>query len=82
MKPNNAFLDLPKNFWACVRLISQEVGYTEKTTRNVKIPAMDEIQIKLEKFDINFSRLQSQVTSRGQFGRVFTGLFCLPRRRS
>ena len=38
MKPNNTFLNLPKNFWASVRLISQAVGYTEKSTGQNELP--------------------------------------------
>jgi len=75
MKPNSSFLDLPKNFWASVRLISQEVGYTEKSTRQIKIPAIDEIRSKLEKFDIDFARLQVQQTAKGYFGQLLQDYF-------
>jgi len=75
MKPNNAFLTLPKNFWASVRLISQEVGYTEKSTGQIKIPGLDEIQSRLGKFEIDFSRLQAQQTSGGNFGKVLQDYF-------
>jgi hypothetical protein len=75
MKPNSAFLYLPRNFWASVRLISQEVGYTEKSTRQIKIPTPDEIQAKLEKFEIDFSNLQAQQTARGTFGKVLQNYF-------
>lgn len=75
MKPNNTFLDLPKNFWASVRLISQAVGYTEKSTGQIKIPVVDEIQSRLEKFEIDFSRLQAQQTASGNFGRVLQDYF-------
>jgi len=75
MKPNNVFLNLPKNFWASVRLISQEVGYTEKSTSQIKIPTPDEIQAKLEKFEIDFSNLQAQQTARGTFGKVLQNYF-------
>ncbi|KAF0106309.1 MAG: Yga2E [Anaerolineaceae bacterium] len=75
MKPNSKFLNLPKNFWASVRLISQEVGYTEKSTSQIKIPSLDEIQSKLAKFEIEFSRLQSQKTVNGNFGQILQGYF-------
>ena len=70
MKPNSAFLNLPKDFWASVRLISQEVGYTEKSTSQIKIPTSSEIQSKLEKFEIDFSRLQAQRFAKGNFGQT------------
>jgi len=75
MKPNSSFLSLPKNFWASVRLISQETGYTEKSTRQIKIPAMDEIRSKLEKFNIDFARLQTQQTAKGYFGQLLQDYF-------
>ena len=40
MEPNSIFLNLPKNFWASVRLISQEVGYTERGTGRIKVPTV------------------------------------------
>jgi len=75
MKPNNTFLNLPKNFWAGVRLISQEVGYTERSTDQIKIPVVDEIQPRFEKFEIDFSRLQAQPTASGKFGKVLQDYF-------
>lgn len=75
MKPNRTFLNLPKNFWASVRLISQEIGYTEKSTGQIKIPSPDEIQPKLEKFDVDFSRLQTQQTVNGNFGKTLQEYF-------
>jgi hypothetical protein len=75
MKPNSAFLNLPKNFWASVRLISQEVGYTEKSTGKIKTPSLSEISVKLNKFDIDFSRLQLQMTAKGSFESVLQNYF-------
>ncbi|MEW6239765.1 MAG: hypothetical protein AB1564_03025 [Chloroflexota bacterium] len=75
MKPNNAFLSLPKNFWAGVRLVSQEIGYTDRSTGQIKIPLADEIQPKLERFKIDFSRLQIQQTPRGNFGQLLQDYF-------
>ena len=44
MKPDPRFLHLPKDFWANVRLISQEVGYTVKGQGQIKVPSLAEIQ--------------------------------------
>src|SRR5574341_246997 len=60
MKPNDNFTRLPKTFWASVRLISQEVGYTEKGLDQIKVPSITEIKSKLDKFGIDFDRLQVQ----------------------
>ena len=75
MKPNSVFLNLPKNFWGSVRLISQEVGYTEKSTGQIKIPSSSDIAPKLEILNIDFSRLQEQQTSQGDFGKLLQDYF-------
>lgn len=60
MKPNESFLNLPKTFWASVRLISQQVGYTDRKTGRIKIPSTTDIGQKLTQFDIDTDRLQNQ----------------------
>ena len=45
MKPDPRFLNQPKNFWAHVRLIGQEVGYTDRRTGKIKIPTLQEIEV-------------------------------------
>ncbi len=75
MKPNEAFLNLPKNFWASARLISQEVGYTQRTTGQIKIPTNAEIEIKLQDLDINFSLLQEQSSNFRNFGELLQNYF-------
>ncbi len=44
MKANPRFLTQPKEFWANVRTISQEVGYTERGTNSIKIPSLNAIR--------------------------------------
>ena len=75
MKPNNVFLNLPKTFWASVRLISQEVGYTQRLTKQIKIPTHDEINTKLEILGIVFYRLQEQKLGGGKFSDLLQDYF-------
>jgi hypothetical protein len=79
MKPNSTFLNLPKNFWSSVRLISQQVGYTEKSTdksiARIKVPTVDQIQSKLEKFGIDLDNLHSQKIRGGNFEEALHGYF-------
>lgn len=75
MKPNNVFLKLPKTFWASVRVISQEVGYTQRKTKQIKIPNNLEINTKLSKLNINFDRLQAQNINSGNFGNLLHDYF-------
>ena len=48
MTPDSRFLRQPKHFWANVRTISQEVGYTQNTSRKkgegkIRVPTLGEI---------------------------------------
>jgi hypothetical protein len=43
MKPSRRFLNQPKDFWAHVRSISQEVGYTQRASGSVKVPSLDDV---------------------------------------
>lgn len=44
MKPNERFCGLPGEFWANVKLISQQLGYTERGTGQVKIYNREKIE--------------------------------------
>jgi hypothetical protein len=44
LNPNPQFLAQSKEFWANVRTISQEVGYTQRGKGTIKIPSLVEIQ--------------------------------------
>ena len=57
MIPDSRFLNLPKNFWANVRLIGQEVGYTIRGEGIVKIPSLHEIRGAFNKIGLGTSQL-------------------------
>ena len=42
MTPNEHFLAQPREFWALVRQVSQQVGYTERGKGRVKAPTIEE----------------------------------------
>jgi hypothetical protein len=76
MKPNSIFLNLPKKFWACVRLISQEVGYTERKTRRIKVPTLLSMETRLDHFGINLELLQAQqINSNLTYGTLLQNYF-------
>jgi len=75
MKPNDIFLRLPKTFWAGVRLISQEIGYTEKGTNQIKIPSLRKIESKLDKYGIDLDLLQSQKINTHRFETLLQDYF-------
>jgi len=53
MSPDKRFVTFKKNFWAYVKAISQEVGYTDRTTQTIKIPTAKEIMQTLTKLSLN-----------------------------
>jgi hypothetical protein len=66
MLPNSDFVGLPKAFWANIRTISQEVGYTIKPTRQkgvtgqagpIKVPSELEIKSALESINLTAKHL-------------------------
>lgn len=55
MKADPRFLRLPKDFWAHVRSLSQELGYTDKA--QVKVPTFEEILKGLEKLGLSANHI-------------------------
>lgn len=53
MKPEARFLNQPKHFWANVRTISQQVGYTVRSTKQIKVPTLTEIRTVLRDLGLN-----------------------------
>jgi hypothetical protein len=60
VKPNPLFLNLPKDFWANVRLISQEVGYTNRGQGQIKIPSLDQIRECFSEMSLDIGYLIDQ----------------------
>lgn len=57
MKADTRFLNQPKKFWAYVRTIGQEVGYTTRKTKTtpskVKVPSITEIEKAFRKLNLD-----------------------------
>ncbi len=60
MKPDPKFIHLPKDFWANVRLISQEVGYTVRGLDRVKVPSVEEMRKAFTKLSLDSRHLFDQ----------------------
>jgi len=84
MQPNKEFLSLPKNFWANVRTISQEVGYTDRVKRRqgvrgqpgpIKVPTLAEIQAAFEAIDLDSGRLATARQRPTRLGRQVIAYF-------
>ena len=69
MKPDNRFLTQPGYFWAYVRTISENVGYTVRKKGLIKVPTLSEITAALNKLGLSTDRVASddhQLTELGQ----------------
>lgn len=57
MKANPQFSNLPKPFWAAVRTLTQEVGYTVRGQNQVKVPTIGEIRRAFDGLRLNPAHL-------------------------
>lgn len=53
MTPDSKFVGLPKSFWAFVRLIGQQCGYTRRGTGRILIPSRDDVETLMEEMNIS-----------------------------
>ncbi|MBX9790613.1 MAG: hypothetical protein K2Y37_16980 [Pirellulales bacterium] len=84
MQPNKNFVGLPKSFWANIRTISQEVGYTVRPRRQkgvkgqagpIKVPTLAEIKAALESIDLTAMHLVAQDGHATDLGRQVIDYF-------
>jgi hypothetical protein len=57
MKPDTRFSNQNKDFWANVRLISEEAGYTSRGSGQIKIPSIENIKHALLARGLVFSHI-------------------------
>lgn len=69
MKADARFLTQPKEFWANVRTISQEVGYTRRGANSIKIPPLDAIQEKFNKLELSTDHIVGEDGTLTDFGQ-------------
>lgn len=53
MKASPKYSKMPKSFWATVRSVSQEVGYTVRNQDQVKVPTVSEIREAFKSLNLN-----------------------------
>jgi hypothetical protein len=72
LKADTRFLAQPKEFWANVRTISQEVGYTERGANSIKIPSLSAVQEKFGKLHLSTVHIAGENGQLTDFGhRLF-----------
>lgn len=60
LRPDERFLRKPKAFWASVRTISQQVGYTQRGTGRIKIPELKAMQKAFRDLGLSGAVLRSE----------------------
>ena len=60
MKPNQRFIGLDKTFWAHVRSISEELGYTNRKTKTIRVPTLQELNEALKQLSLSSAHLRNK----------------------
>ena len=68
MKPQAHFKQQHKDFWAYVRLLGQEIGYSERGTGQIKVPKLAEIERCFRRLKLDTDRITSGEGRLTQFG--------------
>ena len=75
MKPEERFLSQPKHFWANVRTISQQVGYTVRGAGRIKVPTLSEVKTELRKLDLDYAHIGGEDDRLTEFGDTLLAYF-------
>jgi len=57
MRPDPRFARQPKSFWAHVRTLSQEIGYTDRSTGSIRVYSESEIKSALSSLGLGYDHL-------------------------
>jgi len=75
MRPAPRFVGLPKSFWAYVRSISEQVGFTDRLTKNIKVPSEKEIEVALAQLSLSAAQLRVSGGKPTKLARDLAGYF-------
>lgn len=75
MKANPVFLNQPKSFWANVRCLSEQIGYTQRLTKQIKVPTIAEIRIGMLKLGLSSQHIVDESETLTEFGRILIAYF-------
>jgi hypothetical protein len=59
LTPDPRFQKQPRDFWAYVRLLGQEIGYSERAANRIKVPTLEEVGDCIRRLDLRTDRLQT-----------------------
>lgn len=75
MRANSRFIQQPKEFWAHVRTISQEVGYTDRSTSSIRVPQINEVRTKFNRLNLKTSHIANDFDILTHFGQTLFNYF-------
>jgi hypothetical protein len=75
MQPDSRFLNQPKSFWANVRSISQEVGYTDRKGKQIAIPTLLQIRTALTHLGLDSHHIADDNDRLTPLGALLTDYF-------
>jgi hypothetical protein len=75
LRPDPTFLAQTKEFWAHIRTISQQVGYTQRGEGTIKIPTLEEIRAAFLTLRLSTTHIVSERGVVTPFGRAVLSYF-------
>jgi hypothetical protein len=75
LKPSSRFVGRPPAFWANVRSLSQQIGYTERSTRRIKVPTAREIRDAYVALGLEASTFVASNGALTEFGSLLVEYF-------
>ena len=75
MKPDPHFAAQSKEFWANVRTISQEVGYTQRGTGTIKVPTFAEVETRYASLGLTTTHLANATGALTSLGSALFDYF-------
>ena len=73
--PDDRFLTQTKDFWAHVRTLSQKLGYTQRGSGQVRVPALHECVHAMEDLDLRTDHIANDDGSPTLFGQTLLAYF-------
>lgn len=75
MKPNDLFLNQTKEFWAHVRTISQQLGYTNRSDKTILVPDGEKVKIAFKELSLSYDHIENKDGSLTKFGEDLFAYF-------
>lgn len=69
MRADERFIGLPKEFWANVRTISQELGYTNRSDKTILIPSIYRLREAFSSLSLSMDHIEDRFGKLTPFGK-------------